>query len=57
MKKIYNLIIKIMPNRLQYLTAMEVISYATTGEYSSTIVPELTAMDAIQRFAVDHNIK
>lgn len=57
MKKIYCLIIKIMPNRLQYLTAMNVLSYATTGEYSSTIVPEVTAMDAIKRFGDDHNIK
>lgn len=57
MTKIYRLLIKIMPSKLQYLTAMSVIAYATTGEYSSTVVPELSAMEAVQRFESDHNIK
>lgn len=57
MKKIYYLLIKIMPKKLQYLTAMNVIAYATTGEYSSTIIPELSAMDAVRRFERDHKIK
>lgn len=57
MTKLYCLLIKIMPAKLQYLTAMSVVAYATTGEYSSTVIPELSAMDAIRRFERDHHIK
>jgi len=57
MTKLYCLLIKIMPKKLQYLTAMSVIAYATSGKYSSTIVPELSAMDTVRRFERDHKIK
>lgn len=57
MTKLYYLLIKIMPNKLRYLTTMSVIAYATSGEYSFTIIPELSAMDAIRRFEKDYNIK
>jgi len=50
-------LIKFIPKRLKYFIAIDVIAYATTGKYSNTVVPELTAMDAIQRYGDDHNIK
>ena len=57
MQKIYFLLIKIMPSKLRYMTALSVVAYATSGEYSSTIIPELSAMDAIRRFERDYKIK
>lgn len=39
-----------LPNRIAYWAAIRVIAHATTGNYSSTVVPELTAMDALKRF-------
>ena len=56
MTKLYYWLIKIMPNKLKYLTTMNIITYATSGEYSSTIIPELSAIDAVRRFADDYNI-
>ena len=50
-------LIKLIPRRLKYFIAIDVITYATTGKYKDTIVPELTAMDAIQRYGEDHKIK
>jgi len=45
-----------LPKRLKYLVAMDVCSYATSGEYSSTVVPELTFMEGIARYGEDHNL-
>ena len=39
-----------LPRRLVYWCAVRVAVEATTGQYSNQIVPELTAMDALQRF-------
>lgn len=39
-----------LPKKLVYFCAIRVVSYATTGKYSNTEVPALTAMDAIQRW-------
>ena len=50
-------IIKHMPKRLKYLTAIDVIAYATCGKYGNTIVPELTAMDAIKRYGKDKGVE
>lgn len=41
-----------MPKRLVMWAFYRVVANATTGEYGNTIVPELTAMDAIQRWPV-----
>ena len=43
-----------MPKQLQYLIAIDLIAKGTVGKYGNTIVPELTAMDAIQRFQDDY---
>lgn len=50
--KIMIKIVWALPRRLVYWCAIRVMATATTGEYSSTIVPELTGMEALKR--VDH---
>lgn len=39
-----------MPRWLVYHCAIRLGVHATTGEYSSQVVPELTFMDALQRW-------
>lgn len=39
-----------MPHWLVNLCAVRLIAHATTGRYSDTVVPELTAMDAVKRW-------
>jgi hypothetical protein len=39
-----------LPKRLVYFASIRLIAYATTGKYGTTIVPELSAMDALQRW-------
>lgn len=46
-----------LPKRLVYFCAIQVVSEATTGVYSATVVPELTAMDAIKRFSDLHRVE
>jgi hypothetical protein len=39
-----------LPKRLVYQCAIRVIAHATTGQYANQIVPDLTAMDALERW-------
>ncbi len=39
-----------LPKTLVMWASVRLISYATVGEYGSTIVPELSAMDALKRW-------
>ena len=39
-----------LPRTLIMWSTIRLVSHATTGEYGNTIVPELSAMDAIQRW-------
>jgi hypothetical protein len=39
-----------LPHRVVMWAAIRVAAYATTGKYGNTVVPELTAMDAVQRW-------
>lgn len=39
-----------LPRKLVMRCYFRVIAHATTGKYSSTVVPELTAMEAIDRW-------
>jgi len=39
-----------LPRRLTMWCAVRVIAHATTGQYGTTIVPELSAMDALKRW-------
>ena len=39
-----------LPKWLVYWAAMRLIAHATTGKYSTTVVLDLTAMDAMKRW-------
>ena len=39
-----------LPRYLVLWCAIRLFAYATQGEYGSTIVPELSAMDALKRW-------
>lgn len=39
-----------LPRWLVRWASVRMIAHATTGEYSKTVVPELTAMDALGRW-------
>jgi len=41
-----------LPKRLVMWCAIRVMANATTGQYSNQVVPELTAMDALDRWGV-----
>jgi len=43
----------ILPARLVYWCALRVNAHATSGKYSNQVVPELTAMEALERWAND----
>ena len=42
-----------LPKKVIYFSFLHVMVHASTGKYSDTIVPELTGMDAIKRYAKD----
>jgi len=39
-----------LPKWLVGRAAVRLIAHATSGEYGSTVIPELTAMDALKRW-------
>ena len=39
-----------LPRNIAYWAAIRVIANATQGPYSNTVVPELTAMEALKRW-------
>lgn len=39
-----------LPRWLVYWAAIRLIAYGTTGRYGATVVPELSAMDALKRW-------
>jgi hypothetical protein len=43
-----------LPRRLVYWCAVRVIAHATTGQYGHTVVPQLTAIDALKRWDHPH---
>jgi len=49
-------IVDLLPKKLVYFCFMKVMAYSTTGKYSSTVVPDLTGMDAIKRYGDDSGI-
>lgn len=40
----------ILPRRLVYWCAIRVMTNATHGKYSNQVVPELTALEALERW-------
>ena len=49
-------IAKLLPKTIIAACAMQVLAEATSGKYGSTLVSELSAMDAIKRYDKEHNI-
>lgn len=46
-----------LPARLKYFVVIDVVAYATTGKYGNTIVPDLSAVDAIKRYGKDKGVE
>lgn len=44
-----------LPRRVVYWAMIRAFARVTTGEYSSTVVPELTATEALQRWDKCHD--
>lgn len=45
-----------LPKQLKMRVYFDILAHATTGKYGKTIVPEITAMDAIDRYCKDYNL-
>lgn len=43
-----------LPIWMIYWAAIRLIAHATAGKWGGTVVPELTAMDALERWRIDH---
>jgi hypothetical protein len=41
----------LLPKPIVYWSAIRLIAHATTGEHGSTIVPDLKAMEALERWS------
>lgn len=48
--RIMNWIAYRLPREVVYWATLRLVAHATTGKYSEQIVPELTAMDALDRW-------
>lgn len=49
-EKIANKIAGILPKKVVYFAAVRLIAFGTTGKYGNTVVPELSAMNALKRY-------
>lgn len=50
MERVAMAIAWMLPKRLVYWAAVRLFSHATTGRYGHTVVPELTATEALRRW-------
>ena len=50
MNRIFMFVAFHLPRKLVYWCAVRVGAYGTTGEYSNTLVPNLTMMEALSRW-------
>ena len=50
-EKIWMEIAWILPKRLVYWCSVRLMANATVGKYSNTVVPELKAMEALERWS------
>jgi hypothetical protein len=49
-------LVKRLPSKLLYYCFLQVMAHSTCGKYGSTIVPELTGMEALKRYEKDKGI-
>lgn len=54
--RLWSMLVNMLPKKLLYMCAIRVAAEATTGKYSQTIVPELTAIEAASRYHDMHNL-
>lgn len=47
---------KLLPKKLIYVSFIDVVAQVTTGKYSKTSVPNLTCIEAIDRYSKDNKI-
>ena len=45
-----------LPKRLAMRVYFDILAHATTGKYGDTVVPDITAMEAIDRYCKDNNL-
>lgn len=45
-----------LPKQLKMRVYFDILAHSTTGKYGKTIVPEITAMDAIDRYCKDFRL-
>ena len=50
MDKFFRFVAWHLPRRLVYWASIRLLAHATTGQYSATVVPALTATDALARW-------
>jgi hypothetical protein len=50
---IYQKIAWLLPKKLVYWCAIRLLSHATVGKYNNQVVPDLKAMDALERWRKD----
>ena len=55
--KLWYWLVNRLPKTLVYFCFMRVMVHSTTGKYDTTIVPELSGMDAIKRYGDDMGVK
>lgn len=55
-EKLVRWIVWRLPKRLVMWAYYRVLAHATTGKYGKTIVPEITAMDAVDRWMKDYKL-
>jgi hypothetical protein len=47
---------KVLSKTLVYFCGLQIMAESTTGQYSNTVAPELTGMDAIKRYGDLHGL-
>lgn len=51
--RLASMIARMLPNKIKFYVGVYIVADATSGKYSKTVVPELTAMEALDRFYND----
>ena len=54
--RIASRIADLLPARVVYFATIRLIAFATGGRYGATLVPDLAAMEAVQRWGKDHGM-
>lgn len=49
-------VVKHLPVKLVYFSFLHVMAHSTTGKYSTTIVHELSGMNAVWRYGIDKGL-